>query len=126
MKLNKSLLVTAASFGIAAAANAACSVSTATHIYITGSTAFRGAAIAAIEACLQPGYNFAAYKCSNPFAPYTQEEQTAGYVNFYGNLAADGSCVVIKCAWSGSEAGYKDIRNCTSQTEGFKIGRAHV
>ena len=119
MKLNKSLLVTAASFGFAAAASAACSVSTATHIYITGSTAFRGASIAAIEACLQPGYNFAAYKCANPFAPFAKQEQTAGYVNFYGNLAADGSCVVIKCAWSGSEAGYKDVRNCTLQTEGF-------
>src|SRR3974390_1312147 len=110
MKLNKSLLVTAASVGFAAAASAACSVSTATHIYLTGSTAFRGATIAAIEACLQPGYNFAAYKCSSPFAPYTKEEQTAGYVNFYGNLAADGSCVGIKCAWSGSAAGYKDGR----------------
>jgi hypothetical protein len=119
MKLNKTLLVAALSLGLAGAANAACSTATATHIYITGSTAFRGATIKAIEACLSPGFNYAAYKESASFAPYVTARQTAGYINYYGNLAADGACVVIKCAWSGSEAGYQDVVKCTTQKEGF-------
>ncbi|MCX6922473.1 MAG: hypothetical protein NT154_04555, partial [Verrucomicrobia bacterium] len=119
MKLNKSLLIAALGLGFAGAAHAACTAATATHIYITGSTAFRGASIAAIEASLNPGFNYAAYKESASFTPYATARQTAGYVNYYGTLAADSSCVVIKCAWSGSEAGYVDMVKCSTQKEGF-------
>jgi hypothetical protein len=118
MKLNKSLLAAVLSLGAAGAASAACDPSTATHIYLTGSTAFRGATIAAIEACLT-NYTVVAYKCSASWAPYPNQEQTGSYQNFYGNLAADGSCVIIKCAWSGAEAGWQDVVKCTTQKEGF-------
>jgi hypothetical protein len=118
MKINSMLIAGALSLGFVGAASAQCTVGTATHIYITGSTAFRGATIAAIEGCLS-NYNFAAYKCSASFAPYANQEQTAGNVNFYGQLTNDGTCVVIKCSFSGSEAGYVDITKCTTQNEPF-------
>ena len=60
-----------------------------------------------------------AYKCYASFAPYATEEQTGSYQNYYATLAADGSCVIIKCAWSGSEAGYQDVVKCTTQKESF-------
>ena len=119
MKLNKLAMGIALGLGSIGAASAACTTATATHIYITGSTAFRGAAVAAIEASLQPGFNYAAYKESTSFAPYPNQRQTAGYANYYGQLVSDGSCVVIKCAWSGSEAGYQDMVKCTTQKESF-------
>lgn len=119
MKLNTLAIAAAASLGFVGYANAQCTTATATHIYITGSTAFRGATIAAIEACLQPGFNYAAYKEAGAAAPYANLRQTASYVNYYGNLAADSSCVVIKCAFSGSEAGYLDMIKCTTQKEAF-------
>jgi len=120
MKVNKIALATALGLGSIAASHAqSCTTATATHIYITGSTAFRGAAVAAIEASLKPGFAYAAYKESASFAPYANARQTAGYANYYGQLAADGTCVVIKTAWSGSEAGYQDMVKCTSQKESF-------
>jgi len=119
MKLNKLAMATAIGLASIGGANAACTTSTATHIYITGSTAFRGAAVAAIEASLNPGFSYTAYKESASFAPYATARQTAGYANYYGTLVSDGSCVVIKTAWSGSEAGYQDMVKCTSQKESF-------
>ena len=118
MKIKTTLIAGALSLGFAAAASAQCTVGTATHIYITGSTAFRGATIAAIEGCMS-NVTFAAYKCAANFAPYPRQEQTATWLNFYGQLTNDGSCVVIKCAFSGAEAGWQDVVKCTTQKESF-------
>jgi len=126
MKLNK-LAIGALSLGLGLAsvqANFVPVPGNYTVIHLTGSTAFRGATIRAVINALG-GYgacNIAAYKCSAAGAVptgYTQD-QTAKYNNIYGNLPGCG-IVLVKCGWSGSEAGWVDVTTCSSQKENFML-----
>jgi hypothetical protein len=121
MKLNKTTLAVAMTLGFVGAASAACTPGTSTAIYVTGSTAFRAATLNAIESCLS-NFTYEAYsESSTPPAGLTAH-QTAGVVNYYGQLTNDGTCVIIKCAFSGSEAGYADLKGCGgTKTETFQV-----
>lgn len=113
--MNKLVLAGALSLGLVTVASAQ------NHIYITGSTAFRGATYNAIIACYDGGVvsGVAAWKCSGASSVPAGliQAQTAGYMNFYGTMG--GVSTIVKCAWSGSEAGYLDVVNCTTTTENF-------
>jgi hypothetical protein len=126
MKLNK-LAIGALSFGLlgltSVQANFIPNQGTQgyTVIHLTGSTAFRGATFRAICNALggEGSCNVASYNAtalgSIP-AGYVQE-QTGKKMNIYGNLTGCGY-VLVKCSWSGSEAGYIDVVNA-AQTESF-------
>ena len=101
MKLKSLLAAGAMSLVFAGLANAAVN-----HVYITGSTAFRNSIFSTLDAAGQvfdatptfTGYgNSTAAKCS--------------YMIFSNNIS--GTPYIIKCEWSGSEAG---ILDCVSNT----------
>lgn len=107
MKINSLVLASAVSFGIAGLANAQ------NRVYITGSTAFRPGMYDAIKSLYDTAPSIAAYKCS---AVGTLDPHTAGQMEFDGNIG--GARYIIKCAWSGSEAGILDLATA-SKTEPF-------
>src|SRR5215469_4065877 len=95
----KFLIVTAAlSLGVIGVASAQ------NRVYITGSTAFRPATYDAMVSIFDSAPSIAAYKASTVGA---LDPHTAGQMLFDGNIS--GARYVIKCAWSGSEAGILDI-----------------
>lgn len=119
MKLKKTMLAAAMSLGFVGAASAQCTIANSTQIFVTGSTAFRGATINALEACLNSGFIEESFGDSTTPAPF-RAEQTSKYNTIYGMLTADSTCVIIRCAWSGSEAGYHDLVACATLTESFE------
>ncbi|MEN9573063.1 MAG: hypothetical protein RL514_918 [Verrucomicrobiota bacterium] len=125
MKLNKNILTAAASLMLAASAHADFS------IYITGSTAFRGAAYTSILSLYDAaGLNVnASAGTAKPFTTIANPEApgkpvTAGTVTTYsganamafsGTMPAFGSQIVtIYCLWSGSVEGIRDVTLNTS------------
>ena len=121
MKLNKLVLTGALALGLAGIAAAQTNCTTTNYIYVTGSTAFRGATYNAIVSCFDTNGDLliAAYGAAIPANVPTGfvQAQTASYMNFVGTI--NGQCTFVKCAWSGSEAGYQDIVKCSTTTEGF-------
>lgn len=109
MKLNTLLVAGAVSLGLASMASAQ------NRVYITGSTAFRPGMYDAISSLYDssPAVQIAAYKTSgaSPTDPHS-----AGLMEFDGNIG--GARYIIKCGWSGSEAGIKDLATA-SKTEAF-------
>ncbi|HZV36249.1 MAG TPA: hypothetical protein VFB72_16855 [Verrucomicrobiae bacterium] len=107
MKINNLVLAGALSLGLASIANAQ------NRVYLTGSTAFRPALYNALAACFDasPAVQIAAYKCSTVG---TIDPHTAGQMEFKGNIG--GAAYIIKCAWSGSEAGISDVAKNSTET----------
>ena len=119
MKINKLLLTAAASLLLATSAKADFSV------YITGSTAFRAAAYAAIASLYNPGFNVNASAqtagssapyatIANPQAPNRPTSDSlfngANWHTFSGTMPAFGSQIVtIYCNWSGAVEGVRDV-----------------
>jgi hypothetical protein len=120
MKMEKLSLLVAISLGLAGAkAQETCTPGAATPVYLTGSTAFRAATISAIEACVSNEW-YEAYGESTTLPPGLSAKQTVShYINIYGHLTNDGSCIIVKCDFSGSEAGYNDLTHCTTKLELF-------
>jgi hypothetical protein len=83
-----------------------------TRIHITGSTAFRIAAYDGISASFDasPVVQIAAYSANAALDPHS-----ASFMTFDGNIG--GAHYIVKCHWSGSEAGIKDA--ATGATESF-------
>jgi len=94
MKQIKTLLMTgfvaASAFGLASAQ---------TPIYITGSTAYRNQATAAIKDLLNTGYIEAMVGTAD----------TGNAAIFQGTLKSGGTSVIIKTSWSGSGAGVQTV-----------------
>lgn len=107
MKINNLAAAGVLSLGLVSMASAQ------NRVYITGSTAFRPALYDALSACFDSTPSIAAYKCSTVG---TLDPHTAGVMEFKGNIS--GSLYIIKCAWSGSEAGIADLATA-SKTETF-------
>jgi hypothetical protein len=107
MKLNSLTVISALSLGLVATASAQ------NRVYITGSTAFRPATYDALVSIFDSAPSIAAYKASTVGA---LDPHTAGQMLFDGNIS--GARYVIKCAWSGSEAGILDIATA-GKTENF-------
>ena len=74
---------------------------TTTHVYITGSTAYRGAVQTTITHILKSGFTYA-FSDSSSLAKST-------FSIFTGNLASNNDAVIIKCSFSGSLAGIQSI-----------------
>jgi hypothetical protein len=105
MNVNKSIL--AAVLGLSAV-----SVAQAGTVYLTGSTAARGAVFAALTT---PGRVFSSINTN-----YTRQGTAASACNYmYIAGPVQGSSVqtAISCHWSGSEAGVSDVANGTSTPE---------
>lgn len=121
MKINKLLLSAVASLLLATSAKADFSV------YITGSTAFRAAAYAAVASLYNSGFNVNA--SAGTTAPFTtianaqapnrpSSDSTyngANTMTFSGTMPAFGSQIVtIYCNWSGSVEGIRDVTQANS------------
>jgi hypothetical protein len=78
-----------------------------TYIRFTGSSAFRAAAVKAIENKLTPGFLVAADK-----------NTTAGatYVTYVGTIQSSGEDVVVQTSWTGSVDGIRDLTTSQSNT----------
>jgi len=83
-----------------------------TRVHITGSTAFRIAAYDGLVASFDasPAVSVAAYNANGALDPHS-----ASFMTFDGNIG--GAHYIVKCHWSGSEAGIKDA--ATGATESF-------
>jgi len=112
MKLNKYTQALAA-LGLISMVSVA---SATNYVYITGSTAFRPATYNTLNTSVfDAAPTVAAYKCSTVGS---LDPHTAGYMNFSGNIS--GQPYIIKCAWSGSEAGIQDLTaNANAGKESF-------
>ncbi len=88
-----------------------------TRVHITGSTAFRTAAFDGISASFDasPVVQIAAYKANAALDPHS-----ATFMTFDGNIG--GAHYIVKCDWSGSEAGIKDAANGLSESFTADIG----
>lgn len=102
MKLRSLVTLSALTLGFAGMTQAA----TTNFVYFTGSTAFRGAIFDALATNTfdAPGPSIVATKCSGVGS---LDPHTAGQMVFSGNISA--APFVVKCAWSGSEAGIGDL-----------------
>jgi hypothetical protein len=96
MKLNKSLMLGALALGIASIASAD------QVLHITGSTAFRGAAVAAIENSMIGAYTVA-YQGAQPTVDGT--ELGVNNVVIRGTMTGVAGITTVKCAWAGSTGG---------------------
>ncbi len=83
------------------------------YVYITGSTAFRGAIYDAFAGTtvFDSAPSVAVYNSNAALDPHT-----GGNMDFEGQIS--GANYIIKCAWSGSEAGVGDVVS-TTQTRAF-------
>ena len=97
MKLTKLVLTTAAVVGMAASASAQ------TVINITGATAFREAAHAAIIASFDAGSLTYGYQSTNI--------GNAGRAIFSGTINSGADSVIVRTSWSGSVAGIRAVVN---------------
>jgi len=103
MNLKKSLIAGALSLGLVSFADAA-------TVYMTGSTAMRSTVYATLNAA------GAVFDAAPTFAG--RDGSSAGgcnYMTFVGNIG--GVSTTVKCHWSGSEGGVKDV--ATGQLETF-------
>ncbi len=100
MKLKSILAIGALTVGLAGVAGA----TTTNFVYISGSTAFRPSSYDALYSLFSPAPLVTAGKVSTVGTP---DAHTAGQMMFVGNIS--GNPYVIKCAWSGSEAGIIDV-----------------
>ncbi len=107
MNINKLVVAGALSLGVVSMAQAQ------NRVYMTGSTAFRPALYNALSSIFDasPAVQIAAYKCSTTG---TLDPHTAGQMEFKGNIG--GAAYIIKCSWSGSEAGISDLAKNTTET----------
>jgi hypothetical protein len=110
MKLNKSILAAALALGMAGLSHAG-------TVYITGSTAMRGTVFQTLT-------NVGAVFSSSPTVTLYTGGTTgnnagngATYMAFQGTLVGGSGTTTIECAWSGSEAGIKDV--ATGLSENF-------
>ena len=107
MKISSLLSVSALSLSVVGLANAQ------NRVYLTGSTAFRPATYDALVSIFDSAPSIAAYKASTVGS---LDPHTAGQMEFDGNIS--GARYIIKCAWSGSEAGVLDLAT-SGKTEAF-------
>lgn len=106
MKLNSTIAAIILGLGTASVANAY------NYIYITGSTAAR----AAVYNSLNSGVGFDGHTAPSIVITYGDANPAnGGQMEFVGNIG--GVSTIVKCAWSGSEAGIADVS--TSNTEQF-------
>jgi hypothetical protein len=103
MKLNKVILASAVSLG-------AISLSSAGTIYLTGSTAMRGSIFTTIT---KPGSVFTAAPVTTTYEG--SSASGANYMVFSGTLVGGSGTTVIKCHWSGSEGGIRDVATGASE-----------
>ncbi len=105
MKTNTSLIATAATLALLGAANGQ------TVIDITGSTAGRAAVIARIKALL-----------TNETAAWrgNASETSANYQIYYGGTY-NGQPVTVRCFWSGSAAGVRDVANAPQLANSYIV-----
>lgn len=122
MKLNKFVLIGALSVATASMASA---VSTF-HVYMTGSTAYRGAIYNTFHDAGANGF-FAKLG-----GAYVEESTYKGssasgctYMQFQGTDAG-GNTYIVNCDWSGSEAGYLDVGTKASESFLADIGTGGV
>jgi len=103
MKISKIILAGALGLGILSQTDAA-------TLYMTGSTAMRGTVYAALNAA------GAVFDGAPTFAGRDGSSASGcNYMTFSGNVS--GAATTVKCHWSGSEAGIKDV--VSGQTESF-------
>src|SRR6267142_4972191 len=104
MKISKKLILATALFGVVGLSNAA-------TVYLSGSTAIRGT----VQTVLQTGGSTP----QNVFAaaPTVTVYETNNYMTFSGtaSAAAGGGPLIVKCHWSGSEAGMHDVASGLSE-----------
>src|SRR5262249_15938325 len=107
MKLKAYLLSVAVTMGMASVATAQ------NKVYITCSTAFRGVIYDAMAGTtvFDSAPTVAVYNSNAALDPHT-----GGNMDFEGLIG--GVSYIIKCAWSGSEAGIGDVVS-TTQTRAF-------
>jgi hypothetical protein len=105
MKLKKIILASALSLSLV-------SVCDAGTIYLTGSTAMRGSIFTTIT---KPGSVYTAAPVTTTYEG--SSASGANYMVFSGTLVGGSGTTVIKCHWSGSEGGIKDV--VTAATEQF-------
>ncbi len=109
--MNKSVILTAAAFGLGLASVAHAQ----NRVHITGATAFRSAFY---DAMVTPGLVFdgtpevAAFKCNAPGG--VADPSTAAFHSFHGLIG--GAEYYVKCSWSGSEAGIADANAGASKS----------
>ncbi len=116
MKLLKASIVGAAALAIASSAMA--TVSSATHVYITGSTAFRGSTMTAIANIMDQTTNFGTGAIAWTYAYDASSYTGCSRAIIYGTLNTTGHPeVTIKCFFSGSAAGVLTVTQGTSLTE---------
>jgi hypothetical protein len=128
MKVNKTLVIGALGFGLVGLTSVRANfvpnqgTQAYTVIHLTGSTAFRGATYKAVVSVLggENACHIAAYKANalNAIATGYTQQQTAKYMNIYGSPDGGTTWYLVKCAWSGSEAGYFDVVN-SATSESF-------
>jgi hypothetical protein len=90
-------------------------VSRAGNVYVTGSTAMRSTFYNAI---IQPGACFVSAPTVTLYQGGTTGNNAgsgASLMAFSGTLVGGSGTTVIKCAWSGSEAGIKDVSTGVSE-----------
>ncbi len=111
MKTTTLLTAAALGLGLAATANAQ------NRVHLTGATAFRSAFYDAMMTNLvfDAVPNMAAFKCSTPTGGNPVDPHTANYHVFDGLIG--GAQYIVKCSWSGSEAGITDAN--TGATKSF-------
>jgi hypothetical protein len=104
MKLNKVILAGASCLGAISLCNAG-------TIYLTGSTAMRGSIYTTIT---KPASVFTA---APAFTTYEGSSASgANYMVFSGTLVGGSGTTVIKCHWSGSEGGIRDVASGANET----------
>jgi hypothetical protein len=102
MKIRNLLAVVAVSASFVGAAQAQTK-----HVYITGSTAFRGAVFWTLATNMfDSAPSIVSTKCS-ALTPAPGDPSTGSFMMFTGNIGAVP--YIIKCSWSGSEAGIADL-----------------
>ena len=112
MKLNSTIAAIVLGLGTASVASAT------NYVYITGSTAARGAIYNALAA----GEGFDLNGSGNLVPPTiivttaatTAAGSTASYMEFQGTI--NSVTTIVKCAWSGSEAGISDVSGTASES----------
>jgi hypothetical protein len=113
MKMKSILLASALSLGLAASALAQ-QQGGVSYVYMTGSTAFRPAIYLAVSNVLysvaNPAVTITTYK---PTGTDTNDPSLASYMLFSNTVS--GTPTIIKCAWSGSEAGYIDAKDLATE-----------
>ena len=89
------------------------------HIYLSGSTAFRAATFNAVKASFDAAPTVAAWGCAAANLVPTGEiqAQTGKFMMFSNTVSSTPT--IVKCAWSGSEAGIQDVVQNSTKFEGF-------